>query len=145
MTLNPLAGLVEDVIQHCNDTHIAVLSRGHFYIFQPVGLKGERLTARDLEKQFQWIIDDSKMDEPCELASRLPVMTAADRSMWAQFREQYMGEGVTRASLEAIERASFLVVFDESSPNHPKDSIAEEDEAAHGTNRCYFYLQGLFF
>jgi hypothetical protein len=35
----------------------------------------------------------------------LPVMTAADRSAWAQFREQYMGEGVTRASLEAIERA----------------------------------------
>jgi hypothetical protein len=32
-------------------------------------------------------------------------MTAANRNVWAAFREEYMGEGVTRASLEAIERS----------------------------------------
>ena len=32
-------------------------------------------------------------------------MTAANRDVWAAFREEHMGEGVTRASLEAIERS----------------------------------------
>ncbi len=39
------------------------------------------------------------------LVESLPVMTAGDRSAWANFRETYLGEGVSRASLEAIERA----------------------------------------
>jgi hypothetical protein len=43
------------------------------------------------------------------IAGKLPVMTAADRTLWAQFREEYLGEGVSRASLEAIERAVSLL------------------------------------
>jgi carnitine O-palmitoyltransferase 1 len=124
-------GLEEDTLQHVNDKHIAVMCGGHFYIFQTTGANGERLNPRDIEKQLQWIVDDSKLDDPNEIERKLPVMTAADRSMWAQFREQYLGEGVSRASLEAIERAAFVLVFDDSSPTHPKDCIKEEDQIAH--------------
>ena len=115
---------------------------GHFYIIQTTAVGGQRLSPRDLEKQLQWIVDDAKMEEPSELERLLPVMTSADRSMWAQFREQYMGEGVSRASLEAIERAVFVLVFDDAAPTHPKDCISTEDAVAHlalhgsGCNRC---------
>jgi hypothetical protein len=58
-----------DVIQHVRDKHIAVISNGHFYIFQATGLGGQKLSCRDIEKQLTWIIDDSKMEEASEIES----------------------------------------------------------------------------
>jgi hypothetical protein len=56
-----------DKLQHVNDKHIAVMCGGHFYIFQCTGPNGERLRPVDLERQLQWIVDDSKLDEPSEV------------------------------------------------------------------------------
>lgn len=110
----------EDYILHVPTKHITVLCKGHFYVVQTVGPKGEVLTPRDFEKQFQRIVDDAgKGAAPTYCEEHLPAMTAANRDAWADFRDRFMSSGVTRASLEAIERSAFFVTLSDESPDVP--------------------------
>ncbi|EDQ85096.1 uncharacterized protein MONBRDRAFT_34403 [Monosiga brevicollis MX1] len=114
--------LEEDVIEHYPESaHIAVYCKGRFYVVNCFDVKGVRLSPRDLEKQFDYILEDADhdADKPTFAEHHLPAMTASDRTTWANFRSDHMGEGVTRASLEAIERAVIFVVLDDSSPENP--------------------------
>lgn len=59
--------------------------------------------------------------------------------MWAKFRNTYLADRRNRASLDAIERALFVVVLDESSPEHSfgqagGDQIARSLIAGSGHN-----------
>lgn len=56
-------------------------------------------------RQLDFIVKDAEAHESSYAEANLAAMTAANRTTWARFRQEHMGEGVTRASLEAIERA----------------------------------------
>ncbi len=43
----------------------------------------------------------------------LAALTAGERTLWAEARETYFRGGVNRSSLEAIEKAAFILVLDE--------------------------------
>lgn len=54
-----IPGLEEDELQVVpHSKHLAVLCRGVFYIMNTEDRHGRRLTARDLESQFEWILKD---------------------------------------------------------------------------------------
>ena len=40
-------------------------------------------------------------------------MTAGERTMWAQTRQEFFFKGVNRQSLDAIEKAAFVVALDD--------------------------------
>ncbi|XP_070109978.1 carnitine O-palmitoyltransferase 1, muscle isoform isoform X5 [Equus przewalskii] len=118
----PLAS-VADVLQHLSDSrHVAVYHKGRF--FKVWLYEGSRLLKpRDLEMQFQRILDDPSLPQPGE--ERLAALTAGGRVEWAQARQAFFGSGKNKASLDAIERAAFFVALDEESHHYDP-----EDEAS---------------
>uniref|UniRef100_A0A8C9CDZ0 Carnitine O-palmitoyltransferase 1, muscle isoform n=1 Tax=Phocoena sinus TaxID=42100 RepID=A0A8C9CDZ0_PHOSS len=118
-----IPGKDTDVLQHLTDSrHVAVYHKGRF--FKLWLYEGSRLLKpRDLETQFQRILDDPSPPQPGE--ERLAALTAAGRVEWAQVRQAFFGSGKNKAALDAIERAAFFVALDEES--HRYDP---EDEAS---------------
>lgn len=53
----------------------------------------------------------------------LAALTAAERTVWAEAREKYFHSGTNRASLEAIEKAAFVLVLDDE--EFPIGSVSE--------------------
>ncbi|ELW49003.1 Carnitine O-palmitoyltransferase 1, muscle isoform [Tupaia chinensis] len=118
-----IPGKETDTLQHLSDSrHIAVYHKGRF--FKVWLYEGSRLLKpRDLELQFQRILDDPSLPQPGE--ERLAALTAGGRVEWAQARQAFFSSGKNKAALEAIERAAFFVALDEES--HCYDP---EDEAS---------------
>ncbi|XP_068415707.1 carnitine O-palmitoyltransferase 1, muscle isoform isoform X1 [Eschrichtius robustus] len=118
-----IPGKDTDVLQHLTDSrHVAVYHKGRF--FKLWLYEGSRLLRpRDLEMQFQRILDDPSPPQPGE--EKLAALTAGGRAEWAQVRQAFFGSGKNKAALDAIERAAFFVALDEES--HRYDP---EDEAS---------------
>ncbi|XP_007453937.1 PREDICTED: carnitine O-palmitoyltransferase 1, muscle isoform isoform X3 [Lipotes vexillifer] len=118
-----IPGKDTDVLRHLTDSrHVAVYHKGRF--FKLWLYEGSRLLEpRDLEMQFQRILDDPSPPQPGE--ERLAALTAGGRVEWARVRQAFFGSGKNKAALDAIERAAFFVALDEES--HRYDP---EDEAS---------------
>uniref|UniRef100_A0A8C9DGS4 Carnitine O-palmitoyltransferase 1, muscle isoform n=1 Tax=Prolemur simus TaxID=1328070 RepID=A0A8C9DGS4_PROSS len=118
-----IPGKETDVLQHLSDSrHVAVYHKGRF--FKVWLYEGARLLRpRDLEMQFQRILDDPSLPQPGE--ERLAALTAGGRVEWAQARQAFFSSGKNKAALEAIERAAFFVALDEESYHYDP-----EDEAS---------------
>ena len=78
--------------------------------------------------QLDEIIRDTSA--PADGEEHLAALTAGERPVWAEARETYFRGGVNRTSLEAIERAAFVLVLDDEdfeigtvSSFHQKDSF----------------------
>ncbi|XP_019406606.1 PREDICTED: AP-2 complex subunit alpha-1-like isoform X2 [Crocodylus porosus] len=105
-----IPGLEADRIQHVSDSkHIAVLHAGRFYRLR-LYHSGRLLRPRELQAQFQHILDDPTPPVPGE--EHLASLTAGDREPWARARRTYFGSGKNQQSLEAVERAAFFVTLD---------------------------------
>ncbi|XP_004845344.1 carnitine O-palmitoyltransferase 1, muscle isoform isoform X2 [Heterocephalus glaber] len=116
----PLA--ITDVLQHLAESrHVAVYHKGRF--FKVWLYEGSRLLKpRDLEMQFQRILDDPSPPQPGE--EKLAALTAGGRVEWAQARQTFFSSGKNKASLDAIERAAFFVALDEESHCYSPDDEA---------------------
>jgi len=67
-------------------------------------------------RQMEQILDnDTGTVGPGE--EHLAALTAHDRTSWAAAREQFFSKGVNRRSMEMIEKAAYVLFFDDSSPN----------------------------
>lgn len=108
-----IPGKETDTLQHLSDSrHVAVYHKGRF--FKLWLYEGSRLLQpRDLEMQFQRILDDPSPPQPGE--EKLAALTAGGRVEWAQARQAFFSSGKNKAALEAIERAAFFVALDEES------------------------------
>ncbi|XP_036167239.1 carnitine O-palmitoyltransferase 1, muscle isoform isoform X2 [Myotis myotis] len=117
-----IPGKETDVLQHFNESrHVAVYHKGRFFkvwLYEGSSL----LKPRDLELQFQRILDDPSPPQPGE--ERLAALTAGGRAEWAQARQTFFSSGKNRAALDAIERAAFFVVLDEESHSYDPDNEA---------------------
>uniref|UniRef100_A0A670ZUX2 Carnitine O-palmitoyltransferase 1, muscle isoform n=1 Tax=Pseudonaja textilis TaxID=8673 RepID=A0A670ZUX2_PSETE len=132
-----IPGKETDSLLHLADSrHLAVFHRGRFFkvwLYQG----GKQLPPRDLEMQFQRILDDPSPPQPGEL--RLAALTAGSRVPWAEARAKFFGRGKNRASLDCIDRAAFFLVLDEEAQGfnpEREESLSEYAKSLlHG--RCY--------
>ncbi|KAM6303008.1 carnitine O-palmitoyltransferase 1, muscle isoform [Podargus strigoides] len=106
-----IPGKETDTLLHLVDSkHLAVYHRGRFYkVWLYYG--GQLLRPRDLELQFQRILEDPSPPQPGE--ERLAALTAGQRVPWAEARARFFSAGRNKASLDAIERAAFFLTLDE--------------------------------
>lgn len=100
-----------DRLVHLQDSpHIVALSNGKFFKLQ-IHHRGRLLQPKELQKQFQKIIDDQT--EPHEAERHLAALTADERDQWASARRRFFAKGLNRISLAAVENAAFVVVLDD--------------------------------
>uniref|UniRef100_A0A8C8SGA3 Carnitine O-palmitoyltransferase 1, muscle isoform n=1 Tax=Pelusios castaneus TaxID=367368 RepID=A0A8C8SGA3_9SAUR len=132
-----IPGKESDTLQHLSDSkHLAVYHRGRFYkLWLYHG--GKLLTPRDLEQQFQRILDDPSPPQPGE--EKLAALTAGERIPWAEARARFFRQGKNKVSLDAIERAAFFLALDEEAHGYEQD---REDSMNHYAKsllhgRCY--------
>ncbi|KAM6095338.1 carnitine O-palmitoyltransferase 1, muscle isoform [Chlamydotis macqueenii] len=129
-----IPGKETDTLLHLADSkHLAVYHRGRFYkVWLYYG--GQLLRPRDLELQFQRILDDPSPPQPGE--ERLAALTAGERVPWAEARARFFGGGKNKASLDAIERAAFFLALDEEEQGAREGCMdAYAKSLLHG--RCY--------
>jgi hypothetical protein len=68
-------------------------------------------SSHDLSRQLDEIIRDTT--PPAYGEEHLAALTAGERTVWAETRETFFRAGANRSSLEAIEKAAFILVLDE--------------------------------
>ncbi|CAF0851547.1 unnamed protein product [Adineta ricciae] len=104
-------GKEADTIVHYSDSqHVAVYHKGRWFKIY-VFYQGQLLEPSELQMQFDEILRDSV--EPAYGEEHLAALTAGERPLWAEAREKYFSTGINRASLEAIEKAAFVLILDE--------------------------------
>uniref|UniRef100_A0A3P8SQZ2 carnitine O-palmitoyltransferase n=1 Tax=Amphiprion percula TaxID=161767 RepID=A0A3P8SQZ2_AMPPE len=131
-------GVDTDTLQHMNESkHIAVYHKGRFYKVW-MFYDGRLLLPREIEQQMERILADTSEPSPGE--EKLAALTAGERTPWAKARETYFSRGKNKLSLDAIEKAAFVVTLDdteqrykEANPVKSLDSYAKS--LLHG--KCY--------
>jgi len=137
-----IPGVECDKIVHFGDsTHVVVMHKGRFFKM-PCYYKGSLMTARELQNQIEMILADTT--EPDSGEALLGALTAGERRPWAEARERFMTNGVNRASLEAIERAAFVLCLEsQEAPPFNGDEGTRLDAFAstmlHGTGADRWY------
>ncbi|XP_042326457.1 carnitine O-palmitoyltransferase 1, muscle isoform [Sceloporus undulatus] len=132
-----IPGKEADTLVHLSDSkHLAVYHKGRFYKVW-VYHAGKLLPPRDLEMQFQRILDDASPPQDGE--EKLAALTAGERSPWAEARVKYFGQRKNKASLDCIERAAFFLTLDEEAhafdPNREDSLDLYSKSLLHG--KCY--------
>ncbi|XP_030053832.1 palmitoyl thioesterase CPT1C isoform X1 [Microcaecilia unicolor] len=107
-----IPGEETDSIQHYQDSkHIVVYHKGRFFRVW-VYHGGRLLKPKELELQFQRILDDESPALPGEM--KLAALTAGNRTFWAKARKAYFRNGKNGQCLELVEKAAFFVTLDDS-------------------------------
>lgn len=104
-------GMETDKIRHSHDsTHIALYHKGRYFKII-THYKGRLLYPPELQRQLeQVVVEDSK---PSSAELYLGALTATDRVTWAQTRKNHFRRGINKPSLDAIEKAAFVVILDD--------------------------------
>ncbi|XP_032804808.1 carnitine O-palmitoyltransferase 1, liver isoform-like [Petromyzon marinus] len=133
-----IPGIETDTLQHLNDSkHLVVYHRGRF--FRLWLYHGERLLGpRELQKQFQRILDDPSAPQTGE--EKLAALTAGDRVPWAKARHAFFRSGVNRVSMDAVEQAAFFLTLSDDEqgyrPDDPERTLNDYSKSLlHG--KCY--------
>ena len=63
-------------------------------------------------RKIQYILDD-KTEVKDDSEAKLAVLTASERTTWANQRDVSFRHGINKASLDVIESAAFVVVLDD--------------------------------
>ncbi|XP_075696297.1 carnitine O-palmitoyltransferase 1, liver isoform-like isoform X2 [Rhinoderma darwinii] len=133
-----IPGIETDTIQHFSDSkHIVVYHKGRFFKVW-VYHSGRLLNPKELEIQFQHILDDTS--PPLAGEEKLAALTAGDRATWAKTRKSYFRSGKNLQALDLVERAAFFVTLDDSEQGlRAEDPVNSLDAYAksllHG--KCY--------
>jgi carnitine O-acetyltransferase len=95
------------------NSYVIAIRGNKFYKISCVDSNGEYLSTADLQKQF---------DAVYELAGKEPagpaigLFTTENRDNWTEARQELAKSPVNAASLDIIERASFVVCLDDTAP-----------------------------
>ncbi|XP_025421615.1 carnitine O-palmitoyltransferase 1, liver isoform isoform X2 [Sipha flava] len=119
-------GAVSDKIVHYNDSrHIVVYHAGRY--FKVIIYSQNRiLHPCEIEVQIQSILKNT--DKPYVGEEKVAALTAADRTHWANTRTKFFFKGINRQSLDAIEKAAFVVVLDEVPYEYDPENSKKLDE-----------------
>ncbi|OCT70985.1 hypothetical protein XELAEV_18037901mg [Xenopus laevis] len=133
-----IPGVDTDTIQHYADSkHIVVYHKGRFFRVW-VYHGGRLLNPKELELQFQHILNDPSPPQPGE--EKLAALTAGERTAWAKARKTYFRSGKNLQALDLVERAVFFVTLqDDEEGLRTEDPVNSLDAYAksllHG--KCY--------
>ncbi|XP_008291897.1 carnitine O-palmitoyltransferase 1, liver isoform isoform X1 [Stegastes partitus] len=131
-------GVETDTLQHMNESkHIAVYHKGRYYKVW-MFYDGRLLLPREIEQQMERILADTSEPSPGE--EKLAALTAGERTPWAKARETYFCRGKNKLSLDAIEKAAFVVTLDDTEQRYDEaNQVKSLDSYAksllHG--KCY--------
>lgn len=103
-------GVETDRIVHYADSNHIVVHHGGRYFKVIIYYKNRLLLPCELEVQMQAILENKS--EPLPGEERLAALTAGERTHWANTRQEFFFKGTNRASLDAIEKAAFIVSLD---------------------------------
>ncbi|XP_050308921.1 carnitine O-palmitoyltransferase 1, liver isoform isoform X3 [Anthonomus grandis grandis] len=121
-----IPGEEADKIVHVRDsTHIAVYHKGRYFkviIYH----RGRILRPAEIQMQIEQILKDESPPQPGE--EKLAALTAGLRSHWAWTRDTYFSKGINRTSLDAIEKAAFVVVLDDFPYEFDMDDPSKLDQ-----------------
>lgn len=99
--------------------HIVVLCRSQFYWFDVLDDNSDIIiTERDLQQNFQAIIDDADMT-PIQLAAKsaVGVLSTENRRVWANVRDILTGDQNNSDCLRLVDTALFVLCLDSASPS----------------------------
>ncbi|CAF0964623.1 unnamed protein product [Rotaria sp. Silwood1] len=124
-----IPGKEADKIIHYSDSHhIAVYHKGRWYkVF--MFYKDHLLEPCELQLQLDEIIRDTT--PPAYGEEHLAALTAGERPLWAEARETFFRSGVNRYSLEAIEKAAFVLILDDEDFDIGTSMTGKLDDYAH--------------
>ncbi|XP_076466098.1 carnitine O-palmitoyltransferase 1, liver isoform-like [Babylonia areolata] len=130
-----IPGIETDTLQHLKESnHIAVYHKGRYF---KVYIRHKRriLEPIELEAMFQRILDDESL--PGKGEEHMAAMTAGERVPWAKARREFFSKGKNKASLDAIEKAAFVLALDTENvdydPNDPTSLDRYGRAMLHGT------------
>lgn len=129
-----IPSLETDKLVHFLDSqHVIVLCHGKYYKLN-IYHRGRLQTPRQLERNLERIYSDAQTASDSEL--HLGCLTAVDRVTWAKARYNYFRQGVNRISLDLIEKAAFVLVFEDEAfefdPENPKKLDRFGEAMLHG-------------
>ncbi|OCL10291.1 acyltransferase ChoActase/COT/CPT [Glonium stellatum] len=89
--------------------HIVVIRKNQFWKV-PHEIDGKQLNTSELEQQFKRIYEKAEKSPP------IGILTTQNRDVWTDVYERLAASDINKASLEAIQSASFIVCLDDASP-----------------------------
>ncbi|CAG2207308.1 CPT1A [Mytilus edulis] len=123
-----IPGIEKDTIVHYKDSqHIAVYHKGRYFKVY-IHFRGRLLKPCEIEHSLQKILDDDV--EPAVGEKHLAALTAGDRVPWAKARQEYFSKGKNKASLDAIEKAAFVVALDDEPQDFDEHDPSKLDKFA---------------
>lgn len=104
-------GMETDRLVHYMDSkHIVVYHKGRYFkVF--IYFRGRILRPCEIEVQLEQILSDESL--PAKGEEKLAALTAGERTAWAAARQEFFFRGPNRHSLDAIEKAAFVVALDD--------------------------------
>ncbi|KAL1502335.1 hypothetical protein ABEB36_007490 [Hypothenemus hampei] len=101
---------VDKIVHFRDSTHVVVYHKGRYFkVF--IHHRGRILRPPEIQMQIEQILKDASEPQPGE--EKLGALTAGIRTHWAHVRQKYFSRGVNKTSLDAIEKAAFVVVLDD--------------------------------
>ncbi|KAL8566230.1 hypothetical protein ACOMHN_063120 [Nucella lapillus] len=131
-----IPGIETDTLVHLKESsHIAVYHKGRYYKVY-IRHKRRLLEPIEIEAMLQRIVDDES--EPVEGEAHLAALTAIERAPWAKARREFFSKGKNRASLDAIEKAAFMLVLDTENVDYDH----EDPKSLGRYGRCMLHGKG---
>ncbi|KAL1117008.1 hypothetical protein AAG570_004336 [Ranatra chinensis] len=104
-------GIEADKIVHYSDSkHIVVYNKGRYFKV-PIYYRHRLLKPCEIEMQMEQILNDTS--PPVEGEEKMAALTGGERALWASARLEFFFKGTNRQSLDAIEKAAFVVSLDD--------------------------------
>ena len=118
-------GVEEDKIVTVNNIyHIALYHKGRIYKVNCF-FSGDLLKPIDIQAKIDKILNDPTEPEGSE--GIIPILTASDRTTWANARNTYFANGINKESLDIIETAAFFVVLETDSDYYSVEESSQAD------------------
>jgi carnitine O-acetyltransferase len=120
-------GKCDKIIVDNSATHIAVLCKGQFFVFNTLWPNGQlAILEPGLVKNFEAILNYAATRDPVESAMEaVGVLTAENRDQWASCRAKLVALSPKNAEmLRLVDTALFVVCLDDCSPESLDDRAA---------------------
>ncbi|XP_013409802.1 carnitine O-palmitoyltransferase 1, liver isoform [Lingula anatina] len=130
----------DELITHKSSKHIVVMRKGLFYQVDMYDANRRMLNVQTLEKKMQWIMDDADKHEGAlpDVEKNVAALTGLERTDWAKLRQQHFSSGINKESIEAVDRAMFLVVLEHRS-FEPTDFTSRSKFLLHGDGKTLWF------
>ncbi|KNC54745.1 carnitine palmitoyltransferase I [Thecamonas trahens ATCC 50062] len=113
-----IPGREEDKLVTFEDSrHIVISACGNYYSLPVYSHSGRVLSVGEIEDQLLLIVADAEAHRDESAAGKVPALTGANRTKWAEARSDYFSSGTNKAALNLIETAIFYVHMDDTAPD----------------------------